>query len=89
MALKDILEVGKSYYIRALNHNYVGRLKEITDQFLVLEDASWIVDDNRFHVTLKDGTFCELEPYKDDVYVSRKNICDITEFTHPLPREPK
>jgi hypothetical protein len=79
-----MLQIGKSYYIRTLEDSYIGRLKEITDQFLVLEKASRVREDQQF-----PSTFCEIVRYKEDVYISTRHVLDITTFTHPLLHEAK
>ncbi len=91
MIVEDELEIGTSYYIRTLNFNYVGKLAAIRHDVLVLTNASWIPEDDRFHVTLSKGTFNEVEPYPPDkrVLVSRLTISDVCEFAFPLPTEAK
>ena len=89
--MEEELEIDKSYYVRTLNFNYVGRLVAVRHDVLVLTEASWIPEDDRFHVTLSRGTFREVEPYPPQkrVCVSRLTISDVCEFAFPLPTEAK
>ena len=41
--------VGKNYFIRTFTYHSLGKLKAITGQFLVLEDAGWVADSGRFN----------------------------------------
>jgi hypothetical protein len=86
-------ELGKSYLIRTVTHIALGRVKAVGNQELVLEDASWIADTDRFHDALKSGvdtlSKSEIEPFVNDVIVGRGSIIDATEYTHELPRKQK
>lgn len=42
-------QLGKAYYILTVTMGIHGVLVEVTDQELVLMDAAWIADTNRFH----------------------------------------
>ncbi len=85
------LTIGDSYYIRTLSFNYAGRLAAVHHDVLVLTHASWIPEDDRFHVTLSRGTFREVEPYPSEarVLVNRAVIVDMTAFPFQLPTQPK
>jgi len=82
-------KVGEQYLIRTVTLYYTGRIKQITSQELVLEDASWIPDTGRFHDCLKEGKFNEVEPFIDDVIVPRAAIVDVTKWGHKLPKAQK
>jgi len=85
--------LGKSYLIRTVTHISVGRVKQISSQEILLEDASWIADTGRFHDALKNGietlSSSEVEPFVDDVVIGRGAIIDATEYRHALPRDQK
>ena len=73
--------IGKSYHIRTVTMDFAGTLKAISDNELVLSDASWIADSGRFNEYLKDTSkVSENEPYKNDVCVNRQAITDATEI---------
>lgn len=81
--------VGKKYFIRTVTMYQVGLLKDISDDELLLSDASWVADSGRFGVALKRGELDEVEPFVNDVIINRKSIIDATEWDHELPREAK
>ena len=84
-------DVGKNYFIRTVTHHLTGRLIRVTSKELVLEQASWIADDGRFHDALKTGSLNEVEPFPQDlsVVVGRGSIIDAVIWKHPLPLEQK
>ena len=55
-------EIGKKYLIRTVTHYYTGKLQKVYNQELVLSDAAWIPDTDRFYNCLKDGILKEIEP---------------------------
>ena len=82
-------QVGKSYFIRTVTHYLVGRLVEIGNHELVLEDAAWVADTGRYHDALKSGKFNEVEPYVGPVCVGRGSLIDATLYPFKLPLEQK
>ena len=82
-------ELGKKYFIRTATYHVVGQLNEIYQKELVLTSASWIADSGRFNAALVSGIFEEIEPFVNDVIVSRGGIIDATEWTHELPYQVK
>jgi len=83
------IQVGQNYLIRTVTNYYTGQVKSVTDFDIVLENAAWIADTGRFHDALKNGTLNELEPFVNDVIISRASIVDMTVWNHPLPRTQK
>jgi hypothetical protein len=74
-------KIGKNYLIRTVTMAISGRLKEIYDTELVLDNAAWIADTGRFADSLKDqDNFSEVEPYVNDVIIGRCSITDATEI---------
>jgi len=83
-------EIGKKYFIRTVTHHDLGRCVAIYDDFIVLEDASWVADDGRFGNALETGVLCEVEPFPNGrVPVGRGAIIDAPEWPHDLPRKAK
>lgn len=83
-------KVGKPYFIRTVTHHYTGRLKKVTTNELLLENACWIADDGRFYNALKDGELKEIEPFPDgDVVIGRGAVLDACEWLHDLPGKQK
>ena len=83
------LAKGQTYLIRTITMYYTGRLVQVTDSDLMLEDAAWIPDTGRFSDCLRTGEFSEVEPFLDPVIVIRANIIDISFWNHSLPVEKK
>ena len=82
--------IGRNYLIRTVTMILTGRLVAVTSQELVLEEASWIAETDRFADTISKGLLKEVEPYGDKpVIVGRGSIVDATEWIHPLPRTQK
>ena len=81
--------VGENVFIRAVTHYYLGCVKQVTATFVVLSGASWVGDTGLFSEMLANGTIAEVEPYRDDVHVSRGAIIDHTAWKHSLPKERK
>jgi len=74
-------EIGEKYLIRTVTFTLTGQVKSKTSQFLVLEQADWIADTNRFHDALKDSDkFNEVEPFINDCIVSKGSIVDATKI---------
>jgi|SRR3990167_1978477 len=82
--------LGKNYFIRTVTHHLTGKLVQVADKELVLEDAAWIADDGRFHDALKTGELNEIEPFPaGKVIVGRGSLIDCCEWLHDLPRSQK
>jgi hypothetical protein len=80
---------GTKYLVRTVTMIYVGELKDQTKTELLFTNCSWIPETEYWSVTLKNGTFSEIEPYQDDVIVHRAAIVDSTVWKHDLPTERK
>lgn len=84
-----VWNVGQSYVIRTVTMIQIGRLIEVTDNELVMEEASWIADTGRWMNFLKDGKINECEPFPDKIIVGRQSIIDATQWNHKLPKDQK
>lgn len=82
-------EVGKAYLIRTVTMHYTGVVVRVTDSDIVLGDAAWIADTGRYSDSLEHGSLSEVEPYRDEVCVSRGAVVDFTRWRHALPRTQK
>ena len=85
------ISIGETYLIRTVTMHYAGRVIQITDSDIVLQDAAWIADTGRYSEALRNGQLSEVEPYPDGdpVIVSRAVIVDLARWNHPLPRKVK
>jgi hypothetical protein len=81
--------VGSSYFIRTVTIYLTGSVKAIVGKFLILEDACWIADTGRFSDAMEKGSFNEVEPYNDDVYVNIDTIVDAKPWGIVLPSSQK
>ena len=89
---KGIWQIGKNYLIRTVTMIQVGRLVEVTDKELVLENASWVADTGRFSKFLSGETDnkTEIEPFPDGlVFVGRGALVDCVVWEHELLRKVK
>ena len=85
----DVFAVGSKVFIRTITMYYTGRIRAITEGFVILEDAAWIADSGRFSDALKNGTLSEVEPFPDPVAVQKAVIVDVTAWNFELPEEQK
>lgn len=81
--------IGQNVFIRTVTHFFTGKLIEVYENELVLENASWIAETDRFYNTLKDGINKEIEPIPGRAIIGRNAIIDCLEWHHPLPTEQK
>jgi len=86
-------KIGQNYLIRTVTHIQVGKLINITDKEIFLEDASWIADTGRFCDMLKNGLenqqSSEIEPFIDIVGINRGALVDFVKYNHKLPKNQK
>lgn len=87
-------EVGKSYHIRTVTHIILGRVTEISGDFVRLQNASWISTTGRWGEWLREGLKAsyaekspEVEVYNDDVFLNTQTVGDFTLWNHDLPIE--
>ena len=82
--------VGKNYFIRTVMMYYTGTLVAVTAQELVLEQAAWIADTERFLQAIRTGNFSAFEPYPvGRLIVSRGALIDAFEVSFALPTQQK
>jgi len=82
-------EIGKNYLIRTVTMIDAGKLVAVTDQELVLEDASWIADTGRFSDALAKLDFNEVEPFPAGrVIIGRGSVIDAVTI-NAIPRVQK
>ena len=92
---EEVFETGENYLIRTVTHIDVGKLIKVTDQEIVITQASWIADTGRFMNCLKDGiektSDSEIEPFpeKAEVIIGRGSIIDMVKYAHELPTKQK
>ncbi len=80
--------VGSNYLIRTVTMIYTGKLTKVYTNELVIIDAAWIAETERWTDSVKNGNFKEIEPYPDNtpVIIGRGSINDAVIVTWKLPR---
>lgn len=80
-------EIGRYYVVRAVTMIYLGKLKDINDTELLLEDCAWIPETSRWNEFLNGKKPNECEPYPYDVIIGRGAILDATVYKEKFKRE--
>jgi hypothetical protein len=86
---RNALAVGNQVFIRTVTHYYTGRVVELSTSEVVLEEAAWIADTDRFAAALATGNLKEVEPFPGDATIGRGAIVDACTWPHALPRSVK
>ena len=83
--------VDKNVIVRTVTMIYTGKLVEVTDSDLVLDDCSWIPETDRYMQFVENGSVNECEPYPSGllVYINRGALLDMCELRSKLPRSQK
>ena len=84
-------EIGKNYILRTVTMIYTGKLIAVYPQELVLVDAAWIPETDRYMDFVATGKVKECEPYPDGrhVPIGRGGLMDAVVLEAPLPRSQK
>lgn len=80
-------QVGEDYVIRTVTMIYLGKLKQETNDALILEDCAWIPDTSRWSEFLKGKKPNEQEPYSEDVIIYKGAMLDATIMKTKIKRE--
>lgn len=85
---KSDYPVGKNVIVRTVTMIYTGRLEDVTETDLILNDCSWIPETDRYMQFVENGSVKECEPYPDGrlVYINRGALLDMCELKKDLPR---
>lgn len=77
--------------MRTVTMIYTGKLVAQNESELVLTEAAWIPETERWADTVKTGTFKEVEPYpaKAQVILNRSALLDAVAVNWELPSEQK
>lgn len=84
------LEIGKPYLFRTVTMIYTGRLKGVSEQEFLIDEAAWIPDTERWMDAVTKSAFKEVEPYPVDksIILGRGGMLDVCEIP-TLPRTQK
>ncbi len=84
--------IGNYYLVRTVTMIQLGKLINITDKELILDQACWVGDTGRFSEALTNGesSLKEIEMIPDGlVIINRGAICDVFNWKHKLPIKTK
>lgn len=75
-----VFEIGAEVFIKTVTYHYTGRIVDVSEGFVFLEEVAWIADSGRFTEFMKE----EKEPasFESELYgdrVVKLNIGSITE----------
>ena len=80
--------IGKWYAIRTLTMIQTGKLEAVHQKELVLSSAAWIADTGRWMQFCQNPeNALEVEPFANNVIVSRSNIIDASQIVEFLPNQ--
>lgn len=86
-AKQEFWEIGKDYCVRTVTMIYIGVLKNLNGQELLLEDVAWVPDTSRWNEFVRGKEPHEMEPYENDVIISRGAILDATVMDKKIKRK--
>jgi len=84
---ESFLEVGKVYAFRSVTMIYTGRLKAISATELLITEAAWIPETERWMDFAATGAHKEAEPYTKPVVLSRGALLDSTEIPNVITKQ--
>lgn len=84
---ESFLEIEKIYAIRTVTMIYTGRLKKVNKQELLIDEAAWIPDTERWADFVSTGAHKEAEPYTKPVVIGRGAILDCTEIPSVIRKQ--
>jgi hypothetical protein len=79
-------KINQNYFIRTVTYFFTGKLIEVLEYEIVLEEAAWIPDTGRYSDSFKTGEHSEVEPVEGRLIIGRQSIIDCTEWQKSLPR---
>ena len=91
MEEKTPYKIDKNYLIRTVTMIYTGKLIAEYEKELVITEACWIPETERWMETCATGDFKEVEPYpkKAEVIISKGAILDMFVVDWNLPDKQK
>lgn len=77
-------QIGKMYIVRTVTMYILGRIVDVFEQELVLQECSWIPDTGRWSNALNTGDLNEIEPYiqGEPVIIGRGSLIDCQVWKH-------
>ena len=66
---------------------YTGRLKAISEQEFLVDEAAWVPETERWADFVDTGAHKEAEPYKRPIIINRGAMLDATEITSVIRKQ--
>ena len=83
----EFMEIGKVYAFRTVTMIYTGRIKDISANEVLIDEAAWIPDSGRWAAFVDKGEHNEAEPYTRPVILSRGAFLDVTEIPSVIRKQ--
>ena len=80
--------LGKCFFFRTVTYHILGKVVDVHENILELENASWVADSGRFMNAIKEGKLNEIEPL-GKWFVNLDTVTDFGPWVHDLPTEQK
>jgi hypothetical protein len=81
------IEIGQGGFFRTVTYHYVGRVKAVTPDAVILDQCSWVADSRRFGEAIVNGltSEAEVEFIGDGIAVFQGGLIDAIPYKHELP----
>lgn len=87
---KTCLKIGTNVFIRTVTNYFTGHIIAFNKEEIIIDQAAWIPETERWFTSLSTGVLREVEPYPDGlVHICRGAIIDYSEWKHELPKVQK
>ena len=84
---ETFFEIGKVYAFRTVTMIYTGRVKATNQQEILVDEAAWIPETERWADFAATGAHKEAEPYTKPVIISRGALLDSTEIPSVIRKQ--
>lgn len=84
---ESFLELDKVYAFRTVTMIYTGRLKKVNAQELLVDEAAWIPETERWASFVETGAHKEAEPYVKPIVLNRGALLDVTEIPSVIRKQ--
>lgn len=83
----SFIQVGKVYAFRSVTMIYTGRVVDINEQEILVDEAAWIAETERWKDFVETGVHKEAEPYTRPVVIGRGGLLDCTEIPSVIRKQ--
>lgn len=85
--INSFLKIGTPYAIRTVTMIYTGSLIDLNEQELLIDEAAWIPETDRWMEFVSECKVIECEPYTKPVVINRGAILDVTEIPSTITKQ--